>query len=194
MRSTCLVAALALAVPLSAPNAVRGQAQSGPRPTITVAATISAAPAGEAAFPINVGPPSALPHNSFVRVRGLPPMVALSDGHSISPGTWAVSLAALPALKLTLPAEAAGRSEIVITLVGINGTVLAEARSVLAIAAARPPARARSRATRLLPPSRSCAPARRCWRRATRSNAACPFRNPCRSPHPPWTKHARCSS
>ena len=142
MRSTPLVAALAFALLSSAPSTDRAQAQSTPRPSITVAATISAEPASQAAFAISVGPPSALPHNSFVRVRGLPPTVALSDGHSIGPGAWAVSLAALPALKLTLPAEVAGRSEIVITLLAVDGAVLAEARSVLAIATARTPAKA----------------------------------------------------
>src|SRR6185436_14760846 len=75
--------------------------------------------------------------NSFLRVRGLPPMVALSEGHSIAPGTWAVSLAALPDLRIMLPAGAAGRSEIVITLVAVDGSVLAEAKATLAIAAAR---------------------------------------------------------
>ena len=69
---------------------------------------IAAEPASQAAFPIRVGPPDAVPRNSFVRVRGLPPMAALSEGHSIGPGSWAVSLAALPELKITLPAGSRG--------------------------------------------------------------------------------------
>jgi TPR repeat protein len=77
----------------------------------------------------------AVPRNSFVRLRGLPPMAALSEGHSIAPGTWAVSLAALPELKIMLPAGSAGRSDIILTLVAIDGTVLAEARSTLAVSA-----------------------------------------------------------
>ena len=76
-----------------------------------------------------------MPRNSFVRLRGLPPMAALSEGHSIAPGTWAVSLAALPELKIMLPAGSAGRSDIILTLVAIDGTVLAEARSTLAVSA-----------------------------------------------------------
>jgi hypothetical protein len=110
-------------------------AQASARPTITIAATIAAEPASQAALPIRVGPPDALPRNSFVRVRGLPPAVALSDGYSIAPGAWAVPIGALPSLKMTLPSGAAGRSEIVIALVAIDGAVLAEAKSMLTIAA-----------------------------------------------------------
>jgi len=78
----------------------------------------------------------AVPRNSFVRVRGLPPTAALTEGYSIAPGSWAVSLAALPELKIMLPAGTTGRSEIVVTLVSIDGSVLAETKSTLAISAA----------------------------------------------------------
>jgi hypothetical protein len=60
-------------------------------------------------------------------------MAALSEGHSIAPGAWAVPLAALPNLKITVPAGAAGRSEFVVTLVAIDGAVLAAAKSTLVI-------------------------------------------------------------
>lgn len=83
-------------------------------------------------FPIRVG---RVPRNSFVRVRGLPPSAALSGGHSIAPGAWAVPLNALPILKITLPATVAGEAEVMVTLVGQDGSVLAEARSTLVIAA-----------------------------------------------------------
>jgi hypothetical protein len=112
------------------------QAQTSPRPAITVAPVISAEPASQAAFPISVGPAGAVPRNAFLRLRGLPPMAALSEAHTIAPGAWAVSLVALPDLKITLPTGAAGRAEITITLVAVDGSVLAEAKSTLAIAAA----------------------------------------------------------
>ena len=102
-------------------------------------AAIAAEPASQAAFPIRVGPAQAVPRNSFVRLRGLPPMAALSEGHSIAPGAWAVSLAALPDLKIMLPAGSTGRSDIVVTLVAIDGSVLAEAKSTLTVAAAGQP-------------------------------------------------------
>jgi hypothetical protein len=116
----------------------QAQAQSGPQPSITVPTAITAEAASQAAFPILVGPPQAVPRNSFVRLRGLPPMAALSEGHSIAPGAWAVSLAALPVLKIMLPAGSTGRSDIVVTLVAIDGSILAEAKSMLTIAAVGP--------------------------------------------------------
>jgi hypothetical protein len=106
--------------------------------TITVAPTVPVAPAVEVPFPIRVGPLNALPKGSFVRVRGLPPMAALSDGYSIAPGSWAIPISALPGLKITLPEAAVGRSEILIMLVSIDGSVLAEAKSSVIVAATPP--------------------------------------------------------
>ena len=60
----------------------------------------------------------------------------LTEGYSIAPGSWAVSLAALPEVKIMLPAGTTGRSEIVVTLVSIDGAVLAETRSTLAVSPA----------------------------------------------------------
>ena len=114
----------------------QAQAQSGTQPSITVPPAIAGESASQAAFPIRVGPANAVPRNAFVRLRGLPSMVALSEGHSIGPGSWAVSLAALPDLKIMLPAGSAGRSEIVVSLVAIDGKVLAETKSTLAVSAA----------------------------------------------------------
>jgi hypothetical protein len=129
------VLAASVAIAAAALATARAHAQSDPGPVIRVAATITGEAATQMALPISVGPPDALPRNSFVRLRDLPPAVALSEGHSIGPGVWAVSLAALPNLKMMIPAGHTGRSEFVVMLVGIDGSVLAEARSTLAISA-----------------------------------------------------------
>ena len=118
-----------------APGRAHAQA-SGGQPVITVPSAISAEAASQAAFPIRVAPVDAVPRNSFVRVRGLPPTAALTEGYSIAPGSWAVSLAALPELKITLPAGTTGRSEILVTLVAIDGAVLAETKAMLAVSPA----------------------------------------------------------
>lgn len=155
-RALRLVASAgSIATLLGAFGALPAMAQSSPRPAITVAATIPAEPASQAAFPIRVGPADAVPRNSFVRLRGLPPMAALPDGHSIAPGAWAVSLSALPSLRITLPAGATGRSDIVITLVAVDGSVLAEAKSTLAIAAARQPDKSQPKLDGAPPPAAS---------------------------------------
>ena len=115
------------------PTAVSAQSA----PAISVPATITAEAASQAPLAIRIDPSNAIPRNSFVRLRGLPSMAALTEGHSIAPGAWAVPLAALPNLKITLPAGAAGKSEFVVTLVGADGAVLAAAKSTLVINAAR---------------------------------------------------------
>ena len=104
--------------------------------TITVAPTVFVAPATQVPFPIRVGPQDALPRGSSVKVRGLPPMTAFSNGHWIGPGAWAIPISALPDLKITLLLGAAvGRSEISVMLVAIDGSVLAEAKSAVIVAA-----------------------------------------------------------
>jgi hypothetical protein len=89
-------------------------------------------------FVIRVGPPGAVPRGSFVRVRGLPAAIGLSQGHSIGPGAWAIPLADLPDLKMTLPPASAGRSEVAIALVVRDGSVLAETTYVLTVSAPPP--------------------------------------------------------
>src|SRR5262249_24625659 len=100
---------------------------------------ILAAPASEILLGIQITPPEAAPGNSFVRMRGLPPSVSLTEGHAIAPGSWAVPLFALPNLKANVPAGASGRAEFVVSLVAADGTVIAEAKSALVIG---PPAMA----------------------------------------------------
>jgi hypothetical protein len=119
------------------------RAQTG-QATVSVAPTIAAEPASQSLLGIRVGPPEALPKGAFIRVRGLPPMAALSEGHSIAPGSWAVPIAALPSLKITLPVAAAGKSEVSVALVSIEGTVISEVKSLLIVSAAAPPAEPKS--------------------------------------------------
>src|SRR5262245_6577704 len=66
-------ATLALAVALMLTGAAApAAAQRGEAPSISVAAAILAEPASQAALQIQVGPPSSVPNNSFIRLRGLP--------------------------------------------------------------------------------------------------------------------------
>ena len=90
---------------------------------------------------IQVGPQDALAKNTFIRIRGLPATVALSEGYVIAPGAWAVPLAALSNLNLILPVGVEGPSEVGISLVNVEGVVLAEAKTTLIVA---PAARARA--------------------------------------------------
>ena len=113
-------------------------AQQAQRPSVSVAAVLRAEPASRVRLPIQVGPPGALAKNSFIRIRGLPPAAALSEGYSIAAGTWAVPLLALPTLSVILPAGLRGDSSVAITLVSVDGDVLAETNMVFTISSPAP--------------------------------------------------------
>jgi hypothetical protein len=115
----------------SAADGIRVAQQAEPR--ITVASTILAESATQASLAIAVGPSDTLPPNSFIRLRGLPPRVSLSVGHAITSGVWAIPLFGLTTLKVNIPAGVLGRSEIVVSLVTIDGTQLAEANTALVV-------------------------------------------------------------
>ena len=123
-----IMAALLLA------NAAAAQSNSG-QPAIAIAAIILVEPTVETPMPIQVGPAAALPRNSFLRIKGLPAQATFSDGHFVSAGTWALPLSSLADLKVTIPLATTGRAELQLALLAIDGSILAEARTTLAITA-----------------------------------------------------------
>jgi hypothetical protein len=126
---------------------------------ITVAPTIAAGSAAQSPLPIGVGPPGALPKNSFVRVRGLPPTVSLSDGYAIAPGSWSVPIYALSSLQMIVPVGVAGRSDLSISLVAEDGQLLAQAQAVLVVEPpATPPKEAKVEPPKLLVPPTPATP------------------------------------
>ena len=130
----CLLVTAGLAdATLGLVGASLAAAQTSDRPIVSIAATVTAEAANQAPFPVRIGPPASIPRDSFVKVRGLPAMAALSEGHAISPGSWAIALNALPNLKILLPAGVTGSADIVVSLVGLDGAVLAEAKSTLVV-------------------------------------------------------------
>src|SRR5262245_55198700 len=122
-------------------------AQQSEQVTLEVAPITNAAPASRVRLPIQVRPRDGLAKNSFIRIRGLPATAALSEGYAIAPGAWAVPLNALPSLALIVPVGLEGKSDVVIALVNVEGSLLAEATTTLTItrpaaAPASPPAQA----------------------------------------------------
>jgi hypothetical protein len=105
--------------------------------TIKAPPVVIAEAAGQVAFPIHIEPAEAIPRNSFVRLRGLPPMAALSEGYVIGAGSWAVPIAALADLKISLPVAATGRADVTILLVAVDGAVLGETKTALTVATAQ---------------------------------------------------------
>jgi len=146
------------AIAAEAPTALRlVQAGGAEKPQITVAPQIVASPATQLPLPIRVGgsSPDILPKNSFLRVRGLPPTVSLSEGYVTGPGAWSVPLNGLSSLQMIVPAGAAGRAELSISLVAEDGSLLAETRTVLVVRAPEPlPNEAAAAPPKSQPPAR----------------------------------------
>jgi hypothetical protein len=106
------------------------------QPMLNVSKVILAEPGVETPLPIQVGPAEALARNSFIRIRGLPAAAALTEGHSIAPGAWAIPIIGLPNLRIILPAGQTGKSEVTVALVTVEGTIVAETKTALIVAAA----------------------------------------------------------
>lgn len=105
-------------------------------PQITLSTVILAEPGTGTPVAIQVGPEASIAPKSYLRIRGLPGTVALSEGHAIAPGAWAVPLAGLKVLRLMAPQGVVSRTEISVSLVDVEGRVLHEAKATLVIAAA----------------------------------------------------------
>jgi len=105
-----LAAALFLGACILCASAQRTLGQRSDTPSIRVAPLIVADRASQISLGITVGPPEAVPTNTYLRVRGMPPRVSLTEGHAIGPGSWAIPLGGLPSLKANIPVDAGGRA------------------------------------------------------------------------------------
>jgi phosphate transport system substrate-binding protein len=110
------------------------QAQAGP--AIEVVQVLLVEPGTDAPLSLQLTTTGALPPQSFLRIRGLPPATSLSEGHFVRPGVWAVPLSSLGTVRIAVPAAQSGRSELTISLVSIDNTVLAEAKTTLVVGTA----------------------------------------------------------
>ena len=126
-----VIAALLLGAVLLPPPVAAQQ-----RPVIMVPARIVAPASQRTPLAIGVTPEDGLPRNAYLRIRGLPQTVALSEGHAISPGVWAIPLSVLPVLAAIVPIGAQGTSEIIVDLLSLDGKVLAVTKATLIIPAA----------------------------------------------------------
>jgi hypothetical protein len=129
------IAVLASAGTVLGPTDARSQS-AGEKPTVRMSAVIVAEPEVATPIAIVVGPAAAVPSRSYLRVRGVPITAKLSEGHIITPGSWAIPLTALPSLKITAPVSGSGRTELSVALVHVDGGVLAETKASLVVAPA----------------------------------------------------------
>lgn len=100
---------------------------------VQMAGVTVALPGSQAALPITITPTTAAPPKSYIRIRGLPSTVTLTEGHNIAAGVWAVPLISLPNLAVRIPDGLSGKADIRASLVSIDGEVLSEAHTSLVI-------------------------------------------------------------
>src|SRR5215813_7866442 len=106
--------------------------------SITVPPVTRAQPSSMTQLSIQVGAQETLPKNSFIRIRGLPAVVAVSSGYAVAPGAWFVPLIAVPNLTIVVPGGVQERSEVAIDLGTDDRSMLAQARTLLVVTPTSP--------------------------------------------------------
>ena len=125
--------------PASTPGVLLlAQATPATKRSITVASTIVAEPADETPFSMQVLGSEAVPSGSYIRIRGLPPLATMSEGFAIAPSLWAVPLNSLPKLRIKLPPKVKGQIALNIALVTVEGSVLVETKTTVAVGSQAP--------------------------------------------------------
>src|SRR5262245_65930950 len=115
--------------------------QAAGKPAIVIAPSVQALSPSEVEFGVRVDEVESAPAASVVLISGLPADVTFSAGRAVVRGTWEVPLAAIAGLKVKVPADIKGRSDLVILLTHNSEkytVVLASARSALVVDAAAP--------------------------------------------------------
>jgi hypothetical protein len=75
----------------------------------------------------------ALPPQTVVLIRGLPPEIHLSEGKAFQSGVWVVASNRISKMRLEIPASLTGRNNISIAVATLEGNYLAETRTTLVI-------------------------------------------------------------
>jgi hypothetical protein len=118
-----------------------GMLRSGPAeprasnevPVLGVAPIMFAEPWVATPLPIHIARPG-VADNGFIQIDGLPMFASLSEGHATRPGSWAVPMARLAALKIVAPPSAEDAPQrLTIALFSHEGIALGEARPLLAV-------------------------------------------------------------
>jgi hypothetical protein len=110
------------------------QSSAQQRATIETAPVLSLRPNAEAAFPVRIAAGADLPKRTTLLIHGIPATLTLTEGRVFDSGVWFVPVADLPRLKIVAASDAAGLEKpLTLTLVALDGTVLAEGGTTLAV-------------------------------------------------------------
>jgi hypothetical protein len=101
--------------------------------TIFVPSTIHAVASAPLPFFVEIEPRQLVPPDSVLYLRGLPTRASLSEGHRISADVWVVSIVGLSNLEIQATAGVSQRSDLTLTLIRADGSLLASAQTILSI-------------------------------------------------------------
>jgi Sel1 repeat len=132
--TTLLVVACGASVWLATPYA-SAQGRK-PASTLGVSSQLWLSPGSENELEVQVVPSEAVPPQSVIVIRGVPPGMHFSQGRPFGPGVWVVPAGRLTGLKLHMPADTDGDATLSVALTTLEGVSVAEAQ--IAIITRRP--------------------------------------------------------
>jgi hypothetical protein len=117
----------------SPPPTSKAQASTVKVSGLNVASTIIAQPSSQVTVQVRIDPLDEIPGGGILQFRGLTSGISLSEGKAVAGGAWIVPVARTSNLKVFVAPDVSGMREISISLVGLDETILAEARTTLII-------------------------------------------------------------
>lgn len=131
-RQQPAVAAVATVPIIAPPSPVEIEAK--PEIVLTAPARIEAKTGEEVAFDIAIDSAESLPARSVIAIRAMPEGASFSQGRPYDATEWNLRPDEIGDLRLKLPKDATGKSELRVELMAADGTVLASATTEIAIA------------------------------------------------------------
>lgn len=93
------------------------------QPKILAASVLTAKPATQIDFDIGIISADLAPPESFLEIRGLPRLATMSAGKALGERSWALPMDSLSDLKMKIPADASGRFDLDLILIGNSHAV-----------------------------------------------------------------------
>jgi hypothetical protein len=106
-----------------------------PAPVLSAPAMLEATAGEHVTFPVALDGTDGVPARSVIAIRGLPQGSKLSSGRPYDETEWTLKPDEIGDLQLVLPNTASGMAKLVIQLVAPDGAIIADATTVLRIAA-----------------------------------------------------------
>jgi cytochrome c553 len=124
----------------AAPHVQLAQAKQAPTPRLIVDVAVQGRPGDKVKIPARLEPAGA-DTSQFVMLYQVPAWLKVVGGEAVGNGVWLVPARALGTIELSFEAGATGRQEIVVSLLGANGSdVQSESKLLVNVAVSAAPA------------------------------------------------------